>query len=672
MRPGKRTGYLFPVFFVALFSSAPGAFATPAFTAPVPVNLFDPQGTDVGAAIAIAGDTLAVAGQSGGDAAVYIYARVNGVWVETARLSSPAAQAGTTTLLRFGTSLAISSDGNTVFVGDPLAACASDASLPCGAIDIYKMPAAGWADTSTPASRLTPSVTASEEIGTALSISSDGTTLVAYGDAVYVFTQPGGGWVSATQTAVLGSASGIGNNGTAFSGVSVDGDTIAVNTEAGSVVVYSKPGSGWQDTTAATATLTDSGLSDTILGDFGSSLKVAGDIILVGAPGANTALLYQEPGSGGWVSTTFPTAALQTPTNPFNFGDGINMVGTTAVVGSLSNLYLYDEPNSGWSSEAATATIAPTNTLNGTLLIGRHSIYVTGSELATTSADQCDGGSPALCIADYVLSSTAASTNYDGMMLLGGDIDDVTSQTENVKSGLTGDQLNFNFTVDNMHAPATGSATFEATASGGTLTAVSSDSGGSCNLSGGKAICELKLAPDQSAAVVITEQTAANASSATVNASLSAISPLTWNELAGTLVGSLPLTIAPFVPLQSSFSGNLGQTIKRQDLPVRYAGKNTLTFTVVQQPDGVLTVDPNTGAFTWVPPSSFNGITDFTYHVSDGAHTSIESNVTITEGTGSGKGSGGGGGGVLGIPMLALLWGGLLLRRRKALLKRKL
>lgn len=657
MRSKQRVAYWPSVFLAVMCGLTPTAHATPTFAAPVPVNFLDPVAAGApGGPIAVAGDTLAV-----GRGTVYIYERIGGVWVQSARLSTTDIQAGTNASMGFGYSLAISPDGNSVFVGDPGAACAGDASLPCGEILVFQKPSTGWADTHAPVARLTPSLTASEELGLALGISSDGSTLAVFGDAAYVYVKPAAGWADKTQTAVLGSASGTGNGGLALSGISVDAGVIAINTGAQSVLVYAEPGAGWQDTTTATATLTDSGNFDTLLGDFGSALKVVGgNIILIGAPSLGLALVYQEPGSGGWVTATSPTAVLQQPVGATFFGDGINMVGTTAVVGSGDALYLYDEPVAGWSSEAPTSSILLPTEADYDANEGRHSIYVTGSELATTDNDQCSPDVPG-CIAGFVLSGTAGGSAYDGLMIDSESTDDLTTLDVRTSSGFTGDLLNFNFDVQNILAPATGDATFTASATGGTVTAASITGGGSCTVSGGKVSCQVTVAADASATVQITVQTNGTSTVAGVTASLSGISPITWDSVGTTLTADLPLTVAPSVVAQVSFTGSPGQTISGT-LPVTYPGSNALIFTVVQQPEGTLTVDTSNGAFSWVPPdASFTGTTQFTYHVSDGIHTSIDAVVTLEESGGGGKS---GGGGTAGIPLLALLWGMLLLRRR--------
>lgn len=645
------------------------AHAIPPFVAPVPIYLYDTQGGLGNGSVAIAGNTLAVAGSNANGGLVYVYQLINNVWIESARLGTSDAQVGVNGSTDFGSSIAVSPDGKTIFVGDPTATCASNASLPCGAVDIYQVPAGGWANSNSPTARLVPSTTASQELGYRIALSSDGSTLAALGDAVYVFMQPSSGWANSTQTAILGTPSGQGVIGSgAFVGLSVDAGVVATNTSGQSVLVYAEPNMGWQDMTNPTAVLTSaaSGFDDE-LGDFGSQLKVSGSVILIGAPAISTALVYQEP-TNGWATTNTATAVLQPPANSSGVSGIINMVGGTAVVAGGNQIIYYDEPAGGWSSESDSGSIyLPSDpSLYTSQSHENTNIYVTGSELATTSNSQCDEGILPMCILGYVLSDTAAGSNYDGMMIDSVTIDDPTTSGVRVTSGYTGDELQFNFDVQNVKAPDAGTATFQATGSGGTITAASVSAGGSCQLSDAAVTCNLSLAAGQNTTVQITEQTSATASQASVTATLSNVSPQSWDPLAATLTAALPLTPAPVVPAQVTFTAAPGSTINNT-LPVTYIGKNSLMFIIVYQPlDGSLTVNSATGVFTWTPPgSSYEGKTQFTYEVSDGVDTSAASTVTINE-SGSTTVSGGGGGqfGIWSLLMLTAIAGFLDLRRR--------
>jgi Bacterial Ig domain len=649
--------------FCLVILCCPIQFAYAAFTFVPAAQVYSDFGAS-SQSLAVADNTLVLPGSdSNGDILVYVYIRINGVWVESARLNTPDTQVLWNDETGFGRSLAISPDGNTIFVGDPTAACASDANLSCGAVDIYQKPSGGWSDMNSPSARLVPSTAASQELGTVMAISSDGLTLAAMGDAVYVFTKPTNGWANSTQNAILGTASGTGTLGYGgIVGLAVDGGVVATNTAGQSVLVYVEPGSSWQDTTTATAVLTCSACGfDSGLGDFGSHLAVAGDAILVGAPVITTALIYQEPNTG-WSTTSSATAVLQTPTNSNGFASGVGLIENTAVVAGGGTLYRYDEPNSGWSSEPATGSVTLSPALPPVpppLISGGGSIFVSGSELATTVNAQCDAGLPVLCLAAYVVSDTQASSNYDGLMIDSVSIDDLTTQTVRATSGHSGDELQFDFNIQNVEAPDSGKATFQASVESGSLTAVSIIGGGSCTQTGNSVSCNINVAPGNNVSIQITDQTAAAASQAVVAASLSNVTPMSWDALAASLKATLPLTPVPVVPSQTTFVGAPGSVISNT-LPVTYAGKNSLVFKVIQQPaDGTLKVDTSTGSFTWTPPNStYDGVTQFIYQVSDGVYTSSYGYVTIDErpsSGGSGSSSGGGGGGVFGLWELLLL-----------------
>ena len=106
--------------------------------------------------------------------------------------------------------------------------------------------------------------------------------------SAYVFVKPSGGWSDATQTAKLTASDGATFDDFGWS-VSVSGDTIVVGAiddddngnNSGSAYVFVKSSGGWDDTTE-TAKLADfGGAADD---DFGWSVSVSGDTVVVGAP----------------------------------------------------------------------------------------------------------------------------------------------------------------------------------------------------------------------------------------------------------------------------------------------------------------------------------------------------------------------------------------------------
>lgn len=633
------------------------AQAAPTFATPAPINFYDEQNSGLEGPVAIAGDTLVI-----GEDVAYVYERISGVWVETARLSTTDTQASGYASLAFGYSLAISPDGGTIFVAYPGAECPGNTKLICGEILVYEKPLKGWADTAIPTARLRPSVEASEELGLALSISSDGSTLAAYGDAAYIFSEPTSGWADAVQTAILGTPSGAANGGGSKSGISIDGGVVAVD-DSGSVLVYGEPAGGWQDASTPTATLTDSGHFDSQLGDFGSLLKVSGsNVILVGAPALGLALIYQEPG-GGWVDASSPTAVLQKPAAETFFPNGMSIIGTTAVVSGGAGIYFYDEPAAGWSSESPTSELVPGSSGPGSPPSEYDDVYVTGTELAVTSSSDCGLG-PSGCPIGYVLSTTPAG-NYGGMLIGYAIVEDTANGDYDVISGNTGDEFNFDFDVANSLTSADSAGMLEIVATGGTLKSARIVDGGSCQMSNGTASCPIELKPIQSLTVQATVETAYDTAAAAVSAKLVGVSPQSWDQVAATLASSVPLIPVPVVPTSVSFSGAPYQTITGV-LPVSYAGKAPLVFALSAEPDfGALTLDTATGAFTWAPPpatstsSAFIGKAGFGYYVSDGSYNTRNVSVNLDE-----QPANKGGGGAFGLAQFVLLLGILAVSRR--------
>ena len=139
---------------------------------------------------------------------------------------------------------------------------------------------------------------ANDQFGISVSVSGDVLVVGAYSDDIggnnnqgsaYVFEKPSTGWADMTQTAKLTASDGAA--GDQFgSSVSVCGDVVVVgaeqnnigtNNDQGSAYVFVKPATGWTDMTQ-TAKLT---ASDGAAGDnFGRLVSVNGDVVGVGAP----------------------------------------------------------------------------------------------------------------------------------------------------------------------------------------------------------------------------------------------------------------------------------------------------------------------------------------------------------------------------------------------------
>jgi hypothetical protein len=185
---------------------------------------------------------------------------------------------------------------------------------------------------------------------------------IMYGGAVYVYEPDGsGGWVETKLTASDGA-----NAGQFGMSVAVDGDTVVVGSpfemdsegpaethgSQGAAYVYEPDGSGgWVETK-----LTASDGAD--LDEFGSSVAVSGDRIVVGAGGddeySGAVYVFERDAQGGWLETKL-TASDGAPFGYFGYraslglGVPVAVEGDRIAVGSSSAVYLFEpDGNGGW------------------------------------------------------------------------------------------------------------------------------------------------------------------------------------------------------------------------------------------------------------------------------------------------------------------------------------
>lgn len=287
-----------------------------------------PQADNFGGAVVLSQDgRVLVASASeaqGGTGAVYAFANAGAsaseaVWSRPSAVEPASLAPGD----RFGFSLALSADGQTLAVG------ATGVNLGAGAAYLFTRSGAGW----TPSAELTPlSGDAGDAFGSALALSADGTTLAVGANdedsaargvyptpraddgatdsgAVHVFTyrrgQPNDAAVGWTQSAYLkASNTGPGDRFGRALALSADGQTLAVGAShedspgagvnaaqgdgvdsAGAVYLFAHRGDGWLEEAYVKAT--NPGFEDW----FGHavSLDGSGTRLAVGAPGEDSA-----------------------------------------------------------------------------------------------------------------------------------------------------------------------------------------------------------------------------------------------------------------------------------------------------------------------------------------------------------------------------------------------
>ncbi len=314
-------------------------------------------GSSLGASVAISGNTI-VAGAphfegEGPLGAVYVFVEPATGWTnatQTAKLTTLTGGAGQAYNF-FGYAVAISG-GTIVASTDPMH-LGRGPGIQAGAAYVFVEPATGWVN-ATQTAILTASDTGPSDPGLGNSLAISGNTIAAGAagatvdgnagqGAVFVFVEPAGGWVNATETAELTATGGAPRDALGFS-VAMSGSTIVagafgVGGFLGAAYVFVEPAGGWVSGTQ-TAELTDA--NDTTENEVGYSVAISGDTIVAGAPYATVAgntyegatYVFVEP-AGGWSNAT-ETAELTASAGAANdvFGFSVAMSGGTIVAGA--------------------------------------------------------------------------------------------------------------------------------------------------------------------------------------------------------------------------------------------------------------------------------------------------------------------------------------------------
>jgi hypothetical protein len=328
------------------------------------------------AAVAISGNTIAVG--SGSQNAVYVFTEPAGGWAsgqETAKLTAASGAAG------LGSSVAIS--GNTIVAGAVATTIGGNAYQ--GAVYVFTEPPGGWASETQTAELTASDGATADYLG--VSVAMSGNTIAAgalgvgntgpltngYG-AVYVFTEPTGGWANGHQTAELTASTGAGGE-TLGDSVAISGTTIVAGAaeatvnglaDEGAVYVFTAPAGGWVDETQTAELTASDGTADDYLGGSvamsGNTIAVGDASLVVGGNvGQGGVLVFTEP-AGGWVNgheTAILTASGGTAGD--RLGTSVATTGNTIVAaaqgaGGTSDMagpgamYVFTSGPGGWAS----------------------------------------------------------------------------------------------------------------------------------------------------------------------------------------------------------------------------------------------------------------------------------------------------------------------------------
>jgi hypothetical protein len=274
---------------------------------------------EFGSSVAVQGDTAVVGAlaQNNSSGSVYVFTRTGTTWTQQQKLTAADAENGDV----FGFSVSIS--GDTIAVG---AAHKGAGGLQRGAAYVFTRTGTTWAAQQ----RLTADDAADgDRFGTSISLSGDTVVVGAFGTAAggaaYVFTRSGTTW-SQQQKLTPSDA----NPGASFGwSVAVDVDTAVVGAfDAGAAYVFTRSGTTW--TQQQKLPEADGGPGS----NMGTSVAVAGDTAVVGAingGGVGAAYVYHRTGAT-W--TEQPKLVLDVGGALNEFGQSVGISGDSVVVGA--------------------------------------------------------------------------------------------------------------------------------------------------------------------------------------------------------------------------------------------------------------------------------------------------------------------------------------------------
>jgi hypothetical protein len=236
----------------------------------------DPGGADLfGSNVAIEGH-LAVVGAADADhfqGAAYVFERVNGVWVERAKLVA----SDRNVLSEFGENVKLS--GNTIAIGAP-----SDQNG-IGAVYIFQKTGNQWTEQAkVTASDPTPESFFADSIALGQDLLVSGADLgfvpaVGSAGAAYVFRRIGKSW---TQEAKLIASDATEGAGFGSGAAVINGDTVAIGAAAaqrtGVVYIFKRTGGVWSEQSQLVPSSPEEGQG------FGDDIGISGDSLVVGAP----------------------------------------------------------------------------------------------------------------------------------------------------------------------------------------------------------------------------------------------------------------------------------------------------------------------------------------------------------------------------------------------------
>ena len=341
----------------------------------------------------------------------------------------------------YGSSIALSADGTTAFVGD------IGANSNSGAVYVYQVSSeSDWSSSAPLVATLTDASAPGGSFGWGIALSADGTTalignglfgsggdgceLTVVGDAFVFHVSSESAWSSSsTPNATLSDGGTVGDCFGSAVALSANGTTALIGAYSAdgligdAFVFHVSSESDWSSSSAPAATLTDATAAW-----FGWSVALSADgsTALIGAPatedgGADytgAAFIFTAPSQNAWSSSLTPTATLSGggPNELATFGWSVTLSadGTTALIGGNGTggagragaVFVFNASSeSAWSTSST-----PASTLfNSTTSLGNFGWAVALSEDGTTALiGDSNGGA-------FIYGNTSAAiTTPDG------------------------------------------------------------------------------------------------------------------------------------------------------------------------------------------------------------------------------------------------------------------
>ena len=391
----------------------------PLHSEPLEINEDDPNSSDhAGWSIATNGSIAAVGAPGTGlstdyAGAVYVIEKSAGAWdlANASRLTPWDGEPGD----RFGYSVEVSDDGNTVVVGSPRARIGGP-NIPfgdnSGAAYVFVKPNSGWSDNTEDAKLFPFDGEEGDWFGGSVALDSDTVVVGALNDdysnsgfvvsdagSAYVFIKPSNGWQDSAQDAKLTASDGAKGDWLGYS-VDIDGDAIIAGAhgddgssagttlgDSGAAYIFRKPFAGWANGTHdAKLTASDAAADDR----FGWSVTLDSDTAVIGAylddhtsggttlTDAGSAYVFEKPGTG-WVNATQDAKLTASDAAALDlFGHSVGMDGDTVVIGAYldndtsgaatlydsGSAYVFEKPGTGWANGTQDAKLTAFDALN--------------------------------------------------------------------------------------------------------------------------------------------------------------------------------------------------------------------------------------------------------------------------------------------------------------------